>query len=117
QEPALSAGKGAPLQIDTLLDLAIQITEGLDAADSKGVTHRDIKPANSGREIWVMGSQGDSPRKVLVLGENDSFNSEGRWSPDGQRLAYIKVQWASEGYQASIETLQREGGEPDGDCV
>ena len=37
---------GKALRIDRLLELAVQVADGLDHAHARGITHRDIKPAN-----------------------------------------------------------------------
>ena len=66
-----------------------------------------FSPADAGRwkpEIWVMGNQGENPRKVLSLAAGELLCSV-RWSPTGQRLAYIIMQRSGN----SLETCDLNG--------
>ncbi len=45
-QPLSRLASGEKLSLPQILDLAIQVGEGLQAAHEKGITHRDIKPEN-----------------------------------------------------------------------
>lgn len=56
--------------------------------DGSTISFATNKGKRGEREIWLMGPNGEEPRKFLGVGEDDAMCCLG-WSPDGKRYGYI----------------------------
>jgi serine/threonine protein kinase/dipeptidyl aminopeptidase/acylaminoacyl peptidase len=63
---------------------------GMVSPDGSNIAYERLRSGNGAREIWVMGSHGDSPHKILTA-ENQATIRDAAWSPTGNRLAYLYV--------------------------
>jgi serine/threonine protein kinase/Tol biopolymer transport system component len=63
------------------------------------------------REIWLMGAQGEEPRRFVSGSEDDGF-FWAAWSPDGQRIAYNRIHRTPGKLEYSMESRDLKGGQP-----
>jgi Tol biopolymer transport system component len=60
---------------------------GIVSPDGSNIAYQRVRSSDGAREIWVMGSHGESPHKVLTAERQVTFQAIA-WSPAGNRLAY-----------------------------
>jgi Tol biopolymer transport system component len=61
------------------------------------------------REIWLMGSDGEDPRRIIAVGADESLGHLA-WSPRGHRLVYDRSRGEYGKNEAVIETCDLDGG-------
>lgn len=61
------------------------------------------------REMWRISPDGQKEEKLYEAGENSSFTGA-EWSPDGQRLSYVKFHESPERAEFAIESQDIKGG-------
>jgi eukaryotic-like serine/threonine-protein kinase len=64
------------------------------------------------REIWVMGSHGESPHKILSAGDRAGFgfrNGDVSWSPSGNKIVYLYEREERGDTHVFVETCDTSG--------
>jgi Tol biopolymer transport system component len=64
----------------------------------------------SDSDIWLMGTNGEEPRKIVTADEGESLNSV-IWSPDSRRIVYERFRLGPK-LLCNIESRDLKGGQP-----
>jgi len=72
---------GTPRELRDNAGVSMTSPDGLRIAFSAGP---------DSNELWMMGANGEDPRKLVTLDANSAFETV-IWSPDGQRLAWLAL--------------------------
>ncbi len=74
--------------MEKVADIEDMFGGGIVSPDGSSVIYQRLRSGIGAREIWIMGANEDSPRKI-VTAENRATINGIAWSPTGNRIAYL----------------------------
>jgi len=88
--PASASDNGRPMSFDDVMAVR-SVADTEISPDGRWiayvVTERDMKENQANADIWLVSAAGDRPPVRLTTSPKN--DSQPRWSPDGQRLAFV----------------------------
>jgi serine/threonine protein kinase/Tol biopolymer transport system component len=75
---------GDPLKIAEISDIG---QRALISPDGSKIAYLRVRSGIGDREIWLMGSKGESPHRILMADSKSRFG-DFAWSPSGKRIIY-----------------------------
>jgi len=79
--------------------------------DGSTIAFTAERSAAGDHEIWLVGTNGENPRK-LATGDEGTVFAQVAWSPDGRRLAYLKLRHVLGSLECILEDRDLQGGPP-----
>jgi serine/threonine protein kinase len=81
---------------------------GTVSPDGSQIAYQRLRSAIGAHELWLMGSHGESPHKILTA-ENRATIGGIAWSPTGKRIAYLSRYVTGDRTQIMVESCDLGG--------
>ena len=94
---------------EKLAEVADMVDGGRISPDGFHIVYARLRTTVAAREIWLMGSHGESPHKILTA-ENQSAFENIVWSPTGNRIAYSSARQQGSQIEVSVQSCDLSGG-------
>ena len=96
-------------QTEKLADIEGMMGAASVSPDGSRIAFTSKRSALGAAEIWLMGSRGESPRRILTAEEHAAFGTI-TWSPSGTRLAYAQLRQQGDVIPILVRTCDLSGG-------
>lgn len=94
--------------MEKIADIEDMFGGGTVSPDGSSVVYQRLRSGIGAREIWIMGANEDSPRKI-VTAENRATINGIAWSPTGNRIAYLYRRVKGDHIQSMVQSCDLSG--------